>query len=293
MRIETLALVSVIALSLIGSRALAQDSSGATPPPNTNPLEGLFTPQPQYPTPQSHENPTPNVEGTNPLGGIFNTSGSASTNYNTPQTPNGANPLQGFFTGQPQYVTPQTQMNKDPVPLKEGPYGTEAKPAGGDSAKKEDAPVDASKAENKGEAGKEDKAAADKDKEKADKDKSKEAKEDKEGKKKEAKTEKEKPEPLAVYNPITEAIVLLNSGQPDDALKRITAVIKASPNNAQAHYVAGVIQVSLRNYSAAITEYQAVLKLVPMTPLAARAAEGLKKIGGTPDAKLPPLRTYH
>ncbi|HEY9791275.1 MAG TPA: tetratricopeptide repeat protein [Candidatus Obscuribacterales bacterium] len=304
MRIDTRALVSLIALSLIGSPALAQDSSGATPAPTSNPLEGLFTPQPQYPTPQSHDNPTPVVQGSNPVGGLFNTSGNPSTNYNAPQTPTGANPLQGLFTGQPQYVTPQTQMNKDAVPIKEGPYGTEAKPAGGDSAQKDGAGGEAAKAESKGEAGKADQASADKDKdkdkdkekaekEKSDKDKEKADKEDKE-KQRKAKAEKEKPALPQVYNPIKDAIYLLDAGQPNDALKRITSVIKSSPNDAQAHYVAAVVQVALRNYAAAISEYQVVLKLVPMTPLAARAAEGLKKLGGPPpDTKLPPLRTYH
>jgi len=62
-------------------------------PINGNPLKDLFTPQPQFVTPQTLMNPQPAA----PKSGE-------------------ANPLKGLFTPQPQYVTPQTLLNPEPNP---------------------------------------------------------------------------------------------------------------------------------------------------------------------------------
>lgn len=58
----------------------------------TNPLKGLFTAQPQYPTPQTLMNPHPTPDASDP------------------------NHLKGVFTAQPQFPTPQTLMNPHPMP---------------------------------------------------------------------------------------------------------------------------------------------------------------------------------
>ena len=57
-----------------------------------NPLKGLFTAQPQYPTPQTLMNPHPTPDASDP------------------------NHLKGVFTAQPQFPTPQTLLNPHPMP---------------------------------------------------------------------------------------------------------------------------------------------------------------------------------
>ena len=278
--------VSLLASALICPAAHAQDAPSGGDAPKANPLSGLFTPQPQFPTPQSHDNPTPAVAGANPLGALFNVQpqypNAQSPGYATPQTPNGANPLAGFMTGQPRSITPQTLLNPDPKPRLEGPYGTEKKPE--EAAK----PAETKATEE---------AAKDKD----DKDeKEKKEKEEKEAKEKEAKEkeakEKEAREKEAkemAYNPVREAIYQLNSGNYGEALQTLSRVLKQQPGNAQAYYVRGVVNVALRNYPAAIDDYNHVIRLAPVTPLSALAANGLRKIGAPPPAtpKLPPLKT--
>jgi hypothetical protein len=84
--------------------ASAQDSSSSASGQSTesgtglnvqrgNPLSGLFTPQPQYPTPQTIFNPEPKAP-----------------------RPGELNPLKGLFTPQPQYPTAQTIRNGDGEP---------------------------------------------------------------------------------------------------------------------------------------------------------------------------------
>jgi hypothetical protein len=344
MRVTKILVAQLLVLGLASSGAGAQDSpdSGGAPAAGAgeaaapvNPVQGLFTPQPQYPTAQSQANPDPTpptggAGGANPLGALFNMGASPNAPaaaYNAPDTPKGENPLQGFFTGQPQFVTPQTLSNPDPTPKVPGPYGTEAKentataengdktanPAGdGNTAKEEDKTAgDKDKAEGK--EGKDKTASEEKDKDKEakgedkdkEKDKDKEAKgEDKDKEKtaedgdkekskdknKKAEKEEELPPPGA-YNALKEAIALINGGQPGQALSLLGGITKQYPGQAQAHYLSAVALVTLRNYDQAAEEYRAVIRLVPTTSLAQRAADGLKKIGAAPPAvTLPPLR---
>ena len=228
--------VSLLASALICPAAHAQDAPSGGDAPKTNPLAGLFTPQPQFPTPHSHDNPTPSVSGANPLGSLFNVQpqypNAQSQGYATPQTPNGANPLAGFMTGQPRSITPQTILNPDPKPRLDGPYGTEKK--ADEAAKPADTKPTEDAAKDKDAKDKDD----DKDKDDKDKDKDKEAKDEKEKKEKEekeAKEAKEKQEKEAretAYNPMRDAIYQLNSGNYGEALQTLTGILKQQPGNA-------------------------------------------------------------
>ncbi len=91
--------------------------------PDGNPLESLFTPQPQYVTPQTVANPQPSIPAgeANPIKNLFNIQpqfpNSQNPGYQTPEAPKGTdNHLQGFFTPPNQFVTPQTVVNPQPVP---------------------------------------------------------------------------------------------------------------------------------------------------------------------------------
>lgn len=376
MRGKKLATLWVTLAMLLGSSSLAQaqDSGSssapadapATPaPPEGNPLEGLFTPQPQYPTPQSQANPQPFVpQGNeeNPIKALFNIQPQFPTpqnpGYATPEAPkNTENHLQGFFTGQPQYVTPQTPVNPQPVPKflipgfntpggvwkpgmplpgekkdsaqaqKEGGAnsaagavaGADNEKTGKDADGKDKSGKDKNGADKDKVAkdGKDSKDAKDKnDKDKADKEKSaaddKEKKDkgevaDKDGDKKDgdkkdsddknadakdSDKKEAKVEPTLPYHPLREAIFLMNTGEYARSIAAIDAILKEQPHNAEAHYLKAVVLVAQRQYKSAGDEYRKVFALVPGTPLAGLAAEGLKKIGGPlPDMpKLPPLQ---
>jgi hypothetical protein len=340
MRVTKILLAQLLALGLASAGATAQESSesGSSTPAAAagsgeaaapvNPVQGLFTPQPQYPTAQTQMNPDPQpptggAGGANPLGALFNMGASPNApaaTYSTPDTPKGENPLQGFFTGQPLFVTPQTLANPDPAPKMAGPYGTEAPKENTATAENGDKNANPSgdgntaKAEDK-DTGDKDKTASDKDKAEGkeakdktaseEKDKDKEAKgEDKDKEKtaaegdkekskdKDKKAEKEDEQPTpGAYNALKEAIALINDGQPAQAVSLLAGITKQYPGHAQAHYLSAVALVTLRNYDRAADEYRAVIVLVPTSSLAQRAAEGLKKIGAAPPAvTLPPLR---
>lgn len=340
--------------------------------PEGNPLTGLFTPQPQYQTPQTKMNDSPTPAGeTNPIGKLF-----TYQNPNPEAPPAGTNNmLQGAFTAQPQFATPQSQVNPEPqakfalpgygqarfdemakfgVPFKvpgtdigspgapptgPGTGGVQVgvqpsasgraagadkdndnlaardKAAGGDKEPSKDKDrKDASKvaatdgdkmgdsaAKDKDAAGAKDKTAdaaknndgaAAKDKT-ADKDKDKDKEKDKETAK-----EDEKPKNLGPYNPLKDAIFFLNNGQYKEAVGIISVVLAKNPASAEAHYIAAVCFVGLRDFNMAAEEYRLVLRLVPTTTLAQMSIEGLKKIrmpvtmSSVLPGKLPPLRGH-
>lgn len=353
-------LLIALGLTISAGPAFAQDSSSSTPPPaglpsdytpgstvttgtggqsllpEGNPLQGLFTPQPQFPTAQTQQNPQPNVpenfgkEGG--FGGLFNISGGAAPN---PQSGTN-NVLQGLFTGQNPFQTPQATQNPQPqaqfatpgygqakfsdlekagIQFKVGPNTDpndyegrvpDPKPATPEpaAAAKKDVPAATKDAKDaKGDKDKDkdkDKAAKDKDgKSDADKDgkdKDKDAKADADKDAKDKDKDKEALKPAGPYNPLKDAISLMQGGKTEQALYVLAEVLKKNPANAEAHYLAGIGWVNLRNYKMAADEYRVVLRLVPATQLAALAIEGLKKIGepaitkDTPPTKLPPLR---
>lgn len=80
------------------------------------------------------------------------------------------------------------------------------------------------------------------------------------------------------YHPLREAIMLMNTGQSEEALAVLTKVIKAQPNNAQAYYLRGVILVKQRRYGEAAAAYNNVLQLTPSGELSTLAKSGLAKI---------------
>lgn len=330
-------------------------TNGAPLLPEGNPLQNLFTPQPQYPTPQSVTNPQPSFASGDdrPVTRIF------SVNNNNPEkAPEGTNNmLQGVFTAQPQYITPQTLQNQYGQALNALPgYGQAKfedlknaginykvgdkliindgsdKPASEKAADDKSKTASASDKDKNAKDGKDSKDAKDKDKDKdktakddkdgknkdkdrdgkdktadskdgdkdkvADKDKEgdKDAEDkDKEAKEKEAAKADEKPVNVGAYNPVKEAIFFLNAGQPQQAIAVLANVLKKNPANAEAHYLAAISFVGLRDYKMAADEYSVVLRLVPATPLAQMAVDGLKKIGMQPTMpisspkQMPPL----
>jgi len=326
--------------------------------PEGNPLTGLFTPQPQYVTPQTKMNDVPVAAGeANPIGKLFT--------YQNPkiEAPPGEtnNMLQGAFTGQPQFATPQSQINPEPqakfaipgygqanfedlaksgVPFKvpgtdigsEGapgiivpgsagspavgaqqPANGSAVPADKDTvaakgkavaddknpSKDKDSNDDSTKTAGKDGDKASDKTAKDAD---ASKDKTANA-EDKDKKEvadkdKDTAKEEEKPKNLGPYSPLKDAIFFLNNGQYQQAVGIISLVLAKNPASAEAHYIAAVCFVGLRDFKMAADEYRLVLRLVPTTPLAQMSIEGLKKIrmpvtmSSVLPGKLPPLREH-
>lgn len=391
-------LVLSLLLALSFPLAQAQDSTEAAPsagstaggdaapaaPPGP-PLEGLFTPPIQYPTPQSQQNPTPTVgEGENPIKNLFNIQpqypNSQTQAFPTPEAPKGTdNHLQGFFTGQNPFKTPQTPENPQPVPKnyipnfgkdpettllqKDGDGGLESTAIGAgvnpaaDSKDPKDADKDAkdkdgkskdAKAKDKDGKDKDGKDVKDKDGKDTDnrligkdgkiverdkdgkpiqkdkdgkpiektkdkdgkdattsdgKDKAGPTAEDKAKEEKSAAEEKEKKaendakekalKAAGPYNPLQEAIFLMNNGQHQEAITALAKILKARPGWAEAHYVTAVTFVAMRQYKHAADEYNLVLRLVPTTPLAQMALQGLQKIGepARPTTKYPPLHS--
>lgn len=267
------ALISLISLLVSTQSAYGQDDGAPSmPPPETNPLQGLFTPQPQYPTPQTIMNPDPvQPPGTrNQLQGMF----TPQPQYVDPQTimnPNAAqpagepNPLKGLFTPQPQYLTPQTILNPDPVPLHYQPPPPEPPtapatatipgetPTAGTQTKKPEAP----------QAKKPAKKAPPK------------------------KTKKPPPiqpvdeTPTVPLNPLRDAIIYLNAQDYQGCLTSISNYLAKDPNNAEAHYIKAVTLVYLRQYTDAAAEYRQTIALTKDPQLQQKAEEGLKKLGLT------------
>jgi hypothetical protein len=327
--------------------------------PEGNPLSGLFTPQPQYVTPQTTQNHDPVIPAgseKNPIGGLFTNNFQQGKASDAPDGTN--NMLKGVFTGQNPYQTPQAQQNPDgqakyAVPgygqakfedmvksgVKFGPHGPETdeygnvKPeaasppalSGGPASAAKDAkdPKDDKDAKDGKDTKLSDKDKKDKDKDKdkdkkdekagdkkaedgkdgdkkdtaaaADKD-DKDAAKDKDDKDKETAKEDEKPVQLGPYDPMKDALFLLQNGKARMAQDALTGLLKTQPQNAQAHYLSAVSLVQMREFQRAAEEYRMVLQLVPTSPLAQLAIDGLKKIGMPAQlstvlpGRLPPLR---
>jgi tetratricopeptide (TPR) repeat protein len=82
--------------------------------------------------------------------------------------------------------------------------------------------------------------------------------------------------PDVLYN---QGVILFNGGKPAEAKPIFEQVIQANPNHAEAHYMLGMTMVG-ENPSAAVTEFEAYLKLSPSGPNAAMAkqfVDALKK----------------
>ncbi|HNB23211.1 MAG TPA: hypothetical protein PKZ32_12350 [Candidatus Melainabacteria bacterium] len=217
-------------------------------PVNGNPLKDLFTPQPQFVTPQTLMNPQPahpKAGEANPLKGLF----TPQPQYVTPQTllnpepspPAGEiNHLKGVFTAQPQYPTPQTLMNPHPLPryyVKERlPEHFFEKNSAGKSAAVDKAetalgpskPTDISAA--------------------------------------------------AIGHPLRQAMLLINSAHEEDAIALIDRFLVQYPGNFQARYVKAVALVRLRRLGDARSEYKTILQFSRDIALRKLAQEGINKL---------------
>jgi len=217
-------------------------------PINGNPLKDLFTPQPQYVTPQTLLNPQPAVPKSgevNPLKGLF----TPQPQYITPQTllnpeptpPAGEiNHFKGVFTAQPQFPTPQTLMNPHPLPryyVKERlpdhffEKNTGTKSNSGDKA---ETPLGPSKSS--------DSVAANS------------------------------------SHPVRQAMLLIDSAHEEDAVGLMDRYLVQYPGNFQARYVKAVALVRLRRFGDARTEYKTILQFASDVALRKLAQEGISKL---------------
>ena len=250
--------------------------------PRGNPLEGLFTPQPQFPNSTSLLNPeaTPPPSGElNPLKGLF----TPQPQYLTPQAlknpegqpPDGeVNHLTGLFTPPNQWATPRTTLNPQDEPRHLIPerqflwgqsdeqgalyrqhnlntYGREEPiPPKEKSQPRLEQTNAKSSATNKIEGANRPKLF----------------------------TESQRPQEQQ-SSPLEQANFLIASSQYDLALQLINRILLEHPDNAQAHYLKAVALVNLRRYKDAVLEYKTVLALQPKDQLSNLARQGLKKIG--------------
>jgi hypothetical protein len=278
--------------------------------PRGNPLQGLFTPQPQYPHAQSLLNPepTPPAPGElNPLKGLF----TPQPQFVTPQAlknPDGqpqdgeVNHLTGLFTPHNQWATPQTVLNpvSEPhhlIPERQFLWGTteertalymqhKLNTSEPDTYVRKQPPkvekpqsglgqIDAwstdSRHRKMGGTGGID------------------------GKNKitdspirttgeQLKTPPSKPINKSgtsgeKQSPLAEALSLIALSRYDSALKLIDSILSKHPDDAQAHYVKAVALVKMRRYKDAADEYRTVLRIQPEDRVGNLARQGLKKIG--------------
>lgn len=234
-----------------------------------NPLQDLFTPQPQYSTGQTLANPQPQSPAageTNPLKGLF----TPDTQFPTSQTIANPHPqpqegepnhFKGLFTPQPQFPTPQAIPNPDAVPRffvperlpqaktdnseqkVDGAFGTNEPPA-------------ESKGENEGEEkpNLEDKISSDAEQERADKTHTK-------------------------YDPVREALLHIQLGQYQDSMSLLNKILALNPRDVRAHYLKAMTHVLMRDYITADQEYRLVMSLSPNSQLSRMAEQGLRKLG--------------
>ena len=217
-------------------------------PINGNPLKDLFTPQPQFVTPQTLMNPQPKLPAAgeaNPLKGLF----TPQPQYVTPQTlmnpepnpPSGEiNHLKGVFTAQPQYPTAQTLMNPHALPryyVKErlpDHFFQKASNANSVEVQKAETQLGPAKSTDANTAGS--------------------------------------------NHPLRQAMLLINSNREEDAVGLMDRVLVQTPGNFQAHYVRAVALVRLRRFAAAGEEYRTIMRFSPDLALRKMAQEGISKL---------------
>lgn len=217
-------------------------------PINGNPLKDLFTPQPQFVTPQTLMNPQPKHPASgesNPLKGLF----TPQPQYLTPQTlinpeptpPSGEiNHLKGVFTAQPQYPTPQTLMNPHALPRY---YVKERLPDHFFEKTTKGKTADAQKGETQlGPAKTTDANTA------------------------------------GSNHPLRKAMLLINSNHEEDAIGLMDRLLVQMPGNYQAHYVRAVALVRLRRFADASEEYRTIMRFSPDLALRKLAQEGIARL---------------
>ena len=82
----------------------------------------------------------------------------------------------------------------------------------------------------------------------------------------------------AAYDPLREAVFLLDTKQYKSALTILNQQLNSNPNNTRAHYLRACNYVFLRRYPEAITDYKEVIRLSPGSELSIRAVKGLRQI---------------
>ncbi len=286
----TAASACLVALCLqLPSPAQEQQTSDGAPfvlnVPRGNPLEGLFTPQPQYPKSHSLLNPeaTPPPPGElNPLKGLF----TPQPQYITPQTlrnpygqpPDGeVNHLTGLFTPTNQWATPRTLLNpqSEPrhlIPERQFLWGQSEEQAAlyrqhnlNTYAREQVVPP---KEQSKPGLGTTDTGSS--------------ATKKKDGaiaKRPKLFTESHRSQEQQQSSPLNQAKFLIASSKYDLGLQLIDRILIEHPDDAQAHYLKAVALVKLRRYKDAATEYKTVLTLQPKDHLGNLARQGLKKLG--------------
>ena len=75
-----------------------------------------------------------------------------------------------------------------------------------------------------------------------------------------------------------DAIFKFNCGQYSGCVSQLESVLAENPDNAQAHYLLGIVNVQLRKYEEASKQYNEVLRLQPKGKLAELAHQGLGKL---------------
>jgi len=259
--------------------------------PHGNPLQGLFTPQPQFPTAQTHSNPDPKTPAAgelNPLKGLF----TPQPQFVTPQTkmnsdaeppPGEVNHLKGFFTPSKQFETPQTIQNPQPKPANlvperqllwgaeeqrqnlirqhnlntfgvENPLNSNRARTSNPTQPNKNTPTNTQR--SKAATNKPGTAAASAAAHAV------------------VETPSERKEKSALRN----ALNLLHQGKNEECLRALDLLLSENPNDAQAHYIKGVALVTARRYNDAAEEYQAVIQQGRGDGLESLARDGLKKI---------------
>lgn len=144
-----------------------------------------------------------------------------------------------------------------------------------EEGEKKDEKTAAASTEKKGEE-KKDVKADKKDGEKKEGDKDK--KEGDAAKTAEKKDEKKEEVKYAPFNPLREAISLMNSNHVQESIDLLNKEIKKTAVNPQAFYTRAVAYVKLRKYAEAAADYNQVLKLAPNGAMANLAKAGLGKL---------------
>jgi hypothetical protein len=86
------------------------------------------------------------------------------------------------------------------------------------------------------------------------------------------------PEPPRLDTPMHRAVAYLHGRDYAGCLAELDQVLRTSPNNAQAHYMKGVVYVLTRHFSQAAQEYRKAVDISPDSDVGKLARNGLSKL---------------
>lgn len=284
-----------------------------------NPLQGLFQPQPQYPSPnktvmnavavQKNLGDDSQQNGRQPgsSGNLFQPAGLiADQGLSIDSLPGGkdwkgqgdrsddvpaaddkassSNSRESKF-GEKSGEADQKDGKKENAENSDKKTDEEKKEGDKGDGKKDESKKAGEKKEEKGDGKKKDDVKKDGEK-KADGAKSEAKKDDektgqgdkKDGEKDSESEKKEEKVHYAPYNPIREAILLMNANKFTESLDLLGREIQKASNNPQLFYTRAVVYVRMRRYQLASDDYKQVLKISPTGALADMAKAGLSKI---------------